>query len=744
MKLRLYTPIYTLTLLLSAALLFSVQPMFSKMILPLLGGAPQVWNTAMLFFQLMLLGGYAYAHATSRLLNVRAQFILHMILLAIFLFVLPIAIPPDWTPPVDKDPTMWQLSLMAITVGGPFFVLAGSAPMLQRWFAGTDHPDADNPYFLYGASNLGSMSALLAYPVIIEPLMNLNAQSGAWSLGYIVLIACTGAAGFIAWNNNQPAISHKNTPDPDPIGWSRRGLWLVLAIIPSSLMLGVTTFITTDVASVPLLWILPLAMYVGTFIIVFARKPIISRERVMLIFAILLIVLLAEMMVFTTRQLILIPLHLLLFFFAALACHMELAAAKPSARHLTEFYLIMSIGGALGGFLNAIIAPQFFTLLLEYALMLGAAGFMRYATDPRQTLLDSKMHTIAALCAIAAIIISFLAPEQFILRSIMAFIMLGGATFLLDRRWLFALTILAGLILYPPGHIWGQGAFSKILHQDRNFFGVIKIIDLYDGERILLHGTTNHGAQSQIPEYKLIPLSYYSPKSPLADAFSVLDKRPGKQNVAIVGLGVGVTACFKKQGRHFDFFEIDPDIARIAETPEYFTFLSDCGSPYDIILGDGRLTIQDKPDQSYDLIVLDAFSSDNIPVHLITVEALQLYLQKLKPGGALVFNISNNYMDIEPVLSNAAKHLNLQGMARVSNGGTLEGTELEYYPAHFFSMSDNQAYNQALEKAGWSAGKFRDGVKLWSDQFSNIISVIINKTGKIRSKELKAALKENP
>ena len=735
MNFRLYIPVYSLTLLLSAALLFSVQPMFSKMILPMLGGTPQVWNTAMLFFQVMLLGGYAYAHGTTRFLNIRLQAVLHVFLLLVFLMVLPIAIPPGWEPPTDSDPTLWQLSLMAITVGGPFFVLAASAPMLQRWFTNSGHPDAGDPYFLYGASNLGSMTALLAYPSVIEPLWALPRQSEIWACGYILLIACTLFAAFLIWNSKQTKKpAQRKAANDEAITWKRRLKWLILAFIPSSLMLGVTTFITTDIASVPMLWILPLALYVGTFIIVFAKTRLISKQNIMLIQGFLMIALIAQMILFTPVPGLLIVFHMLVFFFSALACHTELADSRPRATHLTEFYLIMSFGGALGGFFNAIIAPQFFIIPLEYALALGAACFMRYASKREKFPRSFSTDVMIALGVIALVFITSNIDRHshVTAQGILTFGIVMCLSFLIEKRWLFAMAICGSLMFYPPGYQWGRFLFEKIAHQDRSFFGVIKVVDANNGQRILLHGTTNHGTQALDKKHKMTPMSYYSPASPISDAFSLLNKKTGKQNVAVLGLGIGVTACFKKKDREFDFFEIDPKVAQIAENPEYFTFLSDCGSPYEIILGDGRLTLENMPDNYYDLILLDAFSSDNIPVHLLTLEAIELYFKKLKKDGILIFNISNNYLDIEPVLAKTAEHMNLAGYARLSDEGKIEGTNFQYYHAHFLVLSRNKNLSEALEGLDWTRAEPRDGVNLWTDQYSNIFSVLGNKTGKRR------------
>lgn len=744
MKIRFYTPAYAVTLLLSAFLLFAVQPMFSKMILPLLGGTPQVWNTAMMFFQVTLLAGYAYAHATSRYLSIRVQSTVQIVLLLVFMIVLPITVPESWIPSVDQDPTLWQLSLMIMTVGGPFFVLSASAPMLQHWFAGSDHPHADNPYFLYGASNLGSISALLAYPVIIEPLLNIPAQSQAWSMGYYALIACTLICVLIIGKNKKHVVPTNTPPDQTEvsINWTRRLTWLVLAFIPSSLMLGVTTFITTDVASVPLLWVLPLALYVGTFIIVFARKPLLSRNHILSAHALMMIGMIALSILMPERKLWIVIFHFLLFFSAALSCHTELAALKPRTSHLTEFYLFMSLGGALGGVLNSLIAPRFFVIPLEYAVILAAACFMRFAAG-RASEFEVKpglarLHKISFIVAIASITGAFVFEQGWI-EGTLTLLFALSMTMILDTRLLFAVAMSFAVLFNPPGHVWGQEFFEHVLYQDRNFFGVIRVVDLENKQRMLLHGTTNHGAQSQDPDYKLTPISYYGPQSPLSDVFRHFDRQRGAQNIAVLGLGIGTVACYPHNGRQFEFFEIDQNVIDVAENPEYFTFLSDCGSPYSITLGDARLKIAEKDDHTFDLVIADAFSSDNIPVHLLTKDAVELYFQKIKPDGLIVFNVSNNYLDIEPVLARIADDLGVYAYASLSNGGTLEGTDISYFPAHFVALTRNESRIKALEEMSWTPAVMYEHTKLWTDQYSNIVSVLGNKAGKERYIKVKEA-----
>lgn len=748
----LFSPAFSLTLLLSAALLFSVQPMFSKMILPLLGGTPAVWNTAMLFFQVMLLAGYAYAHETTKYLSVRTQGILHIGLLVLFFFVLPFFISHDWQPPAEQDPTLWQLSLMASTVGGPFFVLAASAPMLQRWFTNTDHKDANNPYFLYGASNLGSMGALLAYPTIVEPLLSTSEQTQAWKYGYLILIALIILCQTLSTNfktNNKEKTYTKNII----ITWKLRLYWLTLAFIPSSLMLGVTTFITVDIAAVPLLWVIPLALYVSTFIIVFARKPIISYETTLKIQAVFFIFLIAQLVGHIPLDVVyIISLHLILFFFCALSCHTELAHSKPDPNNLTEFYLVMSLGGALGGFFNAIIAPKFFVIPIEYAIVLTMAAAMRFSSDNEKrihkTLQKIKnnfktrgIDCISSLPSIFAFLLVLMTMYSYAMNNTAVWSVCGTiaaicAAYFMDKRWPFALCIGFVLLFFTPGYISLKEEGYKTLYRSRNFYGVTRIIDFKNIERSLLNGTTSHGTQALTEKFRLSPISYYYKNTPINDAFRWLDQKQGKQNIAVVGLGVGVTACFYKKERRFDYYEINPEVVNIAQNKNFFTYLSDCGSPYNIILGDGRLTIQKAADHSYDMIVLDAFTSDNIPAHLLTTEAIQLYIQKLKPNGILLLHISNRYLNLEPVIAAIAKNINIPAYGTINLGGSIPDSELKYYPSHYASLSKNNEYLKYLEKRSWSKAIENKSIKAWTDQFSNIVTAIGNGAGEQRAKIL--------
>lgn len=737
---RLYfVPVFAGTLCLSAFLLFFMQPMFSKMILPLLGGAPAVWNTAMVFFQAMLLAGYGYAHIISRL-PVRTQAAAHILLLVIFSSFLPVAVPAGWAdPPETNNPALWQLMMMAVAVGGPFFVLSGTAPMIQNWFSRTGHADAHNPYFLYAASNLGSMTALFAYPFVVEPLLALKQQSLSWAGGYAVLIAfivlCAALSGRGPERKPKASSNAANDDAPTP---GRILLWLILSFVPSSLMLGVTSFISTDLASVPLLWIIPLALYVGTFIIAFARIQPVSLKTVFLAqTALLAFIILLQISLFDLEylrfsglhpKLVLMAVHLSLFFLTALACHMQLAQVRPSATHLTKFYLIMSTGGVLGGIFNALIAPWIFNLPLEYPLVLGMAVFFRFMDDPSQswTALRKKMNLDRLVLFLAwPLTAAFVSLLVLTLNAgpvgVAGAVFIAAILFLAWRkRWIFALTITALLLFYPAYSLRTGG---KTLYLDRNFFGVMRVLE-DESIRAFIHGTTMHGAQPVAEPFKLVPITYYYTLNPVGNIFGVMDSRPFPQNIAVLGLGIAGIVCYTKPGRHYDFYEIDPDVARIAEDTNLFTYLSDCGSPYDIIIGDARLKISKAPDQSYDLIVMDAFSSDNIPIHLITLEAFQLYLKKLKPGGLIAVNISNQYLDLEPVVAAAARELGMQALFKRRRGGMIEGTEIPYAGSIFAILAPpGSSLGPFANFSNWE-NEVVPSPRAWKDDYSNLVGAI--------------------
>jgi hypothetical protein len=652
----------------------------------------------------------------------------------------------DWIPPATRSPEIWQLGLMTATLGLPFFALSASAPMFQHWFAHTDHPDANNPYFLYAASNLGSVTALLCYPVLIEPFFNIITQSTGWMMAFGVLIFLVIFSAILVWGQSNRELSagdDMDNPTASEITWGHRFTWLILAFVPSSLMLGVTTYMTTDIASVPLLWVMPLALYVGTFIIAFSRKPLIDRDQSyswQAVFFVVLLGILASGTVFP--KLFLVLLHLSVFFFTALMCHHELAKAKPNASQLTQFYLIMSAGGALGGIFNALIAPQVFVLPIEYGLVLILAMGLRYITEDKTLKsvlrLDfelfwnekRKRQVISGLVVVSTGLLITL-PTFFDINSNSFFslisffgIMIIAISFS-DRKWIFVSLSAVLILAHPPSFSWHAASFDKVYHQSRNFFGVKRVVSIADSNtRSLMHGTTNHGSQILKEEDRLLIRSYYGPGSGLRDIYDYMDNQSTSQEIAVLGLGAGTLACYQKENRHYDFFEIDPAVVRIAKNPEYFTFLSDCGSPYNIYLGDGRLKMREREDEKYNLIILDAFSSDNIPVHIVTLNAMQEYAEKLVDDGMIVSNISNRYLDLRPVLGSIASKMGNEwsAYAKFADGGKKDG--YAYHASEYVALTKNQEQKEFLVDKGWQKLSHEEGFRTWTDQFSNILSII--------------------
>ena len=733
---RLLLPVFAATLFVSAFLIFAVQPMIGKMLLPLLGGSPSVWNTAMVFFQGMLLAGYAYAHFIARYLPLKAQGILHFTLLIIFTLVLPLTLPAGTTPPEESGQAWWQLGTMMACIGGPFFILAASAPLFQHWFAASGHDDAENPYFLYAVSNAGSMAALLGYPVLIEPVLSLTEQTHVWFGGYILLIALTSLCAILVRSGKNP-VAPLSAEDNASIGWKQRGIWIFLAFIPSSLMLGVTTFITTDVASAPFLWVVPLALYLATFIIAFSRKPFfnVAVARQASSYLICLIILLFITSAFISLKIPMMFAHLLAFFFCAMLCHGELAESKPASAHLTEYFLLISFGGVLGGIFNALLAPKIFMQPLEYSLVLAFIPFVIWAGDaaiPRITgrfnaIDDSARKTklmlidVLMIAVIVGMCVVTYSSGSVIVRAWGGFVIFVILIMAIPNRFVYATSSLIALLIFLPA-TWDIK--KGLLEKDRNYFGILKVYTK-DDVYVFQHGTTVHGAQLQDEKHKLSPITYYSEGGPASDTFKILDKRQGEQKIAVLGLGVGSVACYKKAGRGFDFYEIDSGVVKIAENPKYFTYLSDCGSPYKIILGDARSKIQSAPDHHYDLIFIDAFSSDNIPIHVMTKEAFDLYFKKLKPDGLIVMNITNRYFDLRPVLAAMADSMHVTSYFKMHIPDDSKRKISRYYAAvSSFAVIAKRPQTAAslVEDHAWEEFSGTAKPRVWTDDYANIFA----------------------
>ena len=709
----------------SAFLLFWVQPLYSKMVLPLLGGSPSVWNTAMMFFQLTLLAGYGYVHLlTHRVAKLHWQVMIHCIVVIGGMCFLPFAVSPALHPPAGDSPVAWLVSVLAISVGWPFFALSTSAPLLQAWFARGDHRLSGDPYFLYAASNLGSLMALVSFPVLLEPRLRLVTQSELWAIGYGLLFLILVSAGIQSSRGAyKPAVSDDTTPVRSA-GWRQRLTWIALAFVPSSLLLGVTTHITTDIASVPLFWVLPLALYLLSFVIAFSPRTLLKPEWTLKSQAacILVIVILAVMeLVFrkTGPVLITAGANLLTFFITSVICHTELAKRRPAVQGLTEFYLCMSIGGAAGGVFNAIVAPVVFSVDYEYYLALVAACALRaFVGDQEKIGARDIVYPILVGVAVALIAYFLIDSES------------------VGMAWRIAILLPCALVIYsfstrPLRFSLGVAAVTcaalavqgtvNVVTVERNFFGINKVKVIDDGRKMaLIHGTTMHGVQFTDPRLWRTPLAYFARSGPVGQTLSLAGPRP---NVAVVGLGTGALACYRKPGEHWTFFEIDGAVEKLARDVRYFHYLSECGGDTRVVLSDGRLSLNAVSDRKFDLVIVDAFSSDSIPMHLFTKQAVELYLRKLKPGGILLFHISNLYLDLAPVLTTIVQSAGAVGLHQLYAPSPSE-------MAAGASGSEWMVIAANKDDLAFLAGERRwhrpvaGGGAPWTDDFSNIFQAI--------------------
>jgi hypothetical protein len=713
--------LFALSLFASASLLFLVEPMLARMLLPLLGGTPAVWNTCLVFFQAALLAGYLYAHAATRWMERRTQMAAHLGVVAAALLVLPLGVAQSRTPSAQENPVLWILITLLGTVGLPFFALSASAPILQKWFAQTGHKSAGDPYFLYAASNAGSLLGLLAYPLLLEPLLPLSLQSRFWTFGYAGLLAVTALCAASVWRMHPVGALHTTEITPAP-AWRTRAHWVALAFVPSSLMLGVTTALTTDVPAIPFFWVLPLAVYLLSFVLVFASRPPIPHD--MLVRRLPFAILIALIPTVTKTRLpiaLLLVLYLMVLFAVAMVCHGELARSRPGIGRLTEFYLWISLGGVLGGIFNSLIAPVVFSSAVEFPLALILAALLRPEKgekkgNPGDWLLPALLG-VSMVAAITAMRHLVSKPSLLWNSLLFGYAILWCLSFG-NRRYRFALGLTAVLLASSTY----TGPFGSILHTERSFFGVSRVTNEHaDQFRYLFHGGTIHGIQSLDPARSREPLSYYARTGPIGQVFEELSAG----DVAIVGLGAGSMACYMRGGQSLTYYEIDRSVKRIATDPRYFTFLSQCAPYARIVIGDARLSLRGAPDWGYKLIVLDAFSSDSIPVHLLTREALQLYLRKLAPGGVLAFHISNLYLDLTPILGTQARDAGLVSLVRDDTAVPQAEMDAGKYPSMWLVMSRNESDLGGLARdARWKPAQPKPGNRVWTDDYSDLLGII--------------------
>jgi hypothetical protein len=717
--------LFVVTILTGSFLLFMVQPLVARMALPRLGGAPAVWNSAMLVYQSLLLGGYAYAHALGRL-SLRRQAIVHVALLALAGLTLPIALA-ELPPPAAGWEPLWVPLLFLITIGPVFFAISAQAPLIQRWYAAD--PAAGDPYWLYAASNLGSFAGLIAYPLLLEPNLRLADQSAGWSLGYAALIVLVMLAARARWSTSTEvegaSIAYEQQ---ELIGWRRIALWLALAAVPSGLMLSTTTHLTTDIVAMPLLWVIPLGLYLLSFVFAFNEgsriATIFSRVAPVVLF-------LAGGMAMASRgeDVVATALAVLIMLLVvSVALHRRLYSERPAPAQLTLFYLVMSAGGALGGLFTALIAPVAFDWVWEHPLLVLAAAAllpMKSYFDWMARLGIAPAYRRAAVLAVllgvfvlSGLIYQFLLDgnSAAVLAATAAVAVLGAL--LLGHRIAFVAAMLALML--------GRGGYETVTAsyegaRQRSFFGIYVVRDEETrGLRGLTHGTTLHGLQFNDPARELQPTSYYARRSGVGLALANSEEIVGRgARIGVVGLGVGTLSCYRKPGQRFDFFEIDPVVASYSREGR-FTFVRKCAPAANMYFGDARLELEKTPPGSYDILVIDAFSSDSIPIHLMTQEAFAIYRRVLTADGLLLVHISNRYIDLKPMIAGLAVSAGMQARLRQD----LEDVGRGASPSIWVALSADPASLARLEASGepglWT-GLPPLPERVWSDDFASIL-----------------------
>jgi len=702
---RLPVALYAVTTFLSAFLLFQVQPLIGKYILPWFGGGSTVWTTTMLFFQVALIGGYAYAHFVSDRLPPRRQGIVHLVLLVLAVAALPI-IPRESLRGEDTaDPTWRILLVLSVAVGAPYLLLSSTAPLIQRWFT-HEHPGR-SPYRLYALSNAGSLLALLTYPVLFERFLGLRAQAWLWSGSYVVFVVLCGALafGFIrrARADRLPTESLEEPPGAavTPAGVA---LWLLLPACASALLIAVTNQLTQDVAAIPLLWVAPLALYLVTFIVCFGNERAYEPRRDVVLLAIGLVAGVYVMNKVGFEVLWQVLLYSFVLFICCFALHGELVRLRPSARHLTAFYLAVSVGGALGGVFVALVAPLLFngyweyhvTLALTPLLVLGARasaiiGRRASAEQPRADRPGRRQLLLAG----------------------------GGA--------LLGIAVLSAFLVRDI-----RRANRDVLSRDRNFYGAVRVFEFnreFAESRmtVMEHGRILHGFQYQLPAKRALPSAYYGPNSGVGVAMRNYVKPDPELSVGVIGLGAGMLAAYAQPDDEWRFYEINPMVTELAA--EHFTYLADArdrGAHLHVLHGDGRTVLERQIEHgaelAFDILVLDAFSSDAIPVHLLTKEAFDLYWSVLKPDGVLAINISNRHVDLSPVVRAAAERNGKEAHWVSGRAGDGEGVLASVWVLVTGNRAFLESPDVAANLAAWPEGAREP--RLWTDDFSNVLSLM--------------------
>ena len=689
-----------------------------------------MWNVCMVFYQALLLAGYAFSHELAKRFKPRRTALLQVAIVLAGFFALPIRLPEILSSPFKGSPTIWLLTLLIVGLGLPFLVLSTYSSTLQTWYASTSRKAVNDPYVLYSACNLGSVLGLIAYPVIVERQFALSGQSRLWEWGYGILIALTAGCALSLWF--VPEVKARETSTRTETGPPPTRLqelkWVALAFIPSSLMLGVTTALTTELPPLPLLWVLPLVLYLLSFILVFARKPISYHGVFVETMPILLIVVafpIASKAVFS--PILFLLLFLVTLFFACMVCHGELAINRPSTAFLTRFYLCVSVGGVLGGLFNAIVAPLIFKTVAELpiALFLLALAISRIGSRNRRQPVSRWDFLLPAALGVGVAVVALWLRSTNLRASPLMNLLVFAAPLLIcfsfsSRPLRFALAF--GSILLASGLYSGQ--YGRVLLTDRSFFGVYRVSE-DRGYRQLIHGSTIHGMQSMEPARSREPLSFYYETGPIGQVFRSSSTGQQLREVAVIGLGAGSLSCYSESWRRFTYYEIDPMVESIARDPRYFTFLRDCSPETRIVIGDARLSLRNAPAQKYDMVVVDAFSSDTVPVHLVTSQAIELYLSKLADHGLLAFNISNRYLDMRPVLGELAQDAGLVSIVQEDvNVRPYEQGRGKSASTWVLMARDPSDFGTLASQSNWHDINFQPDNRLWTDDYSSIISIV--------------------
>jgi hypothetical protein len=719
----LFSGLFAVTLAGSAALLFISEPLIARMLLPVAGGAAAVWTTCLVFFQVALLVGYLYAHLSSRHLAMPLQVVAHVAVLILALMVAPFDVASLGSPAPGATPIPWLLQTLSLTIGLPFVALAGTTPLVQSWFSRAGAGSA--AYALYSASNFGSVAGLLAYPAFIEPAMRLNTQSRIWTIGYGVVLGLIAVCGILASRSATSVLPDEQRTSASTVSQVLRLRWILLAAMPSSLTMSVTTFISTDIAAIPLLWVAPLALYLVSFIVAFARpgRGLWAARVVPIAILPPIISILTDSSRPAWLQ---IPAHLATFFIVSLACHQSLARSRPEPSRLPEFYLWLALGGAVGGLTTALIAPLIFPSPIEYPIGLLCACYLATARldGPRRRLTAVDV-IFPAAAALLVVVLARLAahlewPPSALATRALTF---GPSLLLAVLMWPWPRRYIVTIAAALAAGAMASATAAQTLVVMRSFYGVHRVQD--DDARqfhMLFDGSTIHGIQRIAADRRRECVGYYSQGGPVGEAFGMLRREGRLRDIAVLGLGAGSLACYAEPGDRWTFFEIDPSVATLARTPAYFTYLSDSPVSSEVVIGDARLSLASRAGTAYDLIVVDVFSSDAIPVHLLTSEAFRVYMDRLAPRGRILFHTSNLYFNLRAPVGASATSVGLSAVARRHQVDS-DLAESGVFPSEWILVARTpEDLAPFLDAPEWR--RLDAGSPPWTDDHSSLLSVL--------------------